>query len=269
MTIDLDAYLSRIGHDGPRTPTLDTLRALHALHPRAIPFENLDPWFGRPVELAPAALEDKLVRRARGGYCYEQNGLFGAVLHTLGFRVRGLAARVRWQLAPDVAMPRSHMLLLVELPEGPHVADVGFGLMTLTAPLRFEPDREQPTSHETYRLRAEGAGFVLEARVRGEWRSLYAFDLVEQLPVDYEVLNWYTSTHPSSRFVQHLIAARPTDDGRLALLDRELSRYHLDGRVERRTLAGADELRESLACDFGIDLAHLPDLAGHLPAAGR
>src|SRR5262249_21152493 len=106
MTLDLTAYFDRIGFGGPAEPTLDVLQALVTAHTRTIPFENLDPVLGVPVDdLGPQALIDKLVHRRRGGYCYEQNGLFGYVLAEIGFRVRRLGGRVIWMRAPDAPQP--------------------------------------------------------------------------------------------------------------------------------------------------------------------
>ena len=103
--IDLDAYFARIGYDGPRTPTLETLRALHLLHPAAIAFEAIDVLLDRGIDLDPAAVDAKLITAGRGGYCYEQNGLFKRVLTALGFEVEGLIARVQWG-APAETPPR-------------------------------------------------------------------------------------------------------------------------------------------------------------------
>jgi hypothetical protein len=129
--IDLDAYFARVGYQGPRAPTLDTLRALHRLHPAAIAFENLDPLLKRPVRLDVGALMDKLVHAHRGGYCYEHNIFFQAVLRAIGFTVASLAARVQWNVPPDTDTPRYHMLLRIDLVDGPYIADVGFGRLTL------------------------------------------------------------------------------------------------------------------------------------------
>ncbi|WP_437937798.1 arylamine N-acetyltransferase family protein [Sorangium sp. So ce341] len=253
----LDAYLARIGYDGPRAPTLATLRAIHALHPRAIPFENLDPWSGRRVDLSPAALERKLVRGRRGGYCYEQNGLLAHALRALGFEVRGLAARVRWNVPEGETRPRSHMLLRVELAEGTYLADVGFGVLAPVAPLRLVHDVEQETPLETFRLRGEDGGQALEVKSGEAWRALYWFDLTEQLPADYDLFNWWVSTHPASLFVRSLVVARPTAEGRVTLFDRELTYRRRDGGVEQRTLASAGALREVLEGEFGLDLSGL------------
>ncbi|AUX48403.1 N-hydroxyarylamine O-acetyltransferase [Sorangium cellulosum] len=255
--IALDAYLARIGYDGPRAPTLDTLRAIHALQPRAIAFENLDSWSGRRVDLSPAAIERKLVHGRRGGYCYEQNGLLAHALRALGFEVRGLAGRVRWGIPEGETRPRSHMLLHVELAEGPYLADVGFGQTTPLAPLRLVHDVEQDTPLETYRLRAEDGGQVLEVKSGEAWRALYWFDLTEQLAADYDLFNWWVSTHPESHFVRNLIVTRPTAAGRVTLFGRELTYRRRDGDVEQRTLASADALRDVLEGEFGLDLSGL------------
>src|SRR5579871_5271952 len=116
MDFDLDAYLARIGFNGPRKPTLGVFGSLHRLHPDAIPFENLDPLLGRPVSLDLGAVQAKLVGAGRGGYCFEQNALFRAALETLGFRVTPLIARVVWMAPPERPLGgRNHMLLRVDL----------------------------------------------------------------------------------------------------------------------------------------------------------
>lgn len=252
---DLDAYCRRIGYDGERAATLDVLRALHAHHTAAIPFENLNPLLGRPVRLDAESLHRKLVREGRGGYCFEQNHLFRDVLTTLGFTVVGLAGRVVWE---GRVQARTHMLLRIDLDGQIYLTDVGFGAQVPTGPLLLEPDAEQSTPHESYRLRRDGAEFVSEAKIRGTWRPLYRFDLQEQLPQDYEVGNWYTSCHPDSLFVHHLMAARTAPGRRYALRNNELAVHHLNGETERRTLTRAEDLRETLEADIRITLPDGP-----------
>jgi N-hydroxyarylamine O-acetyltransferase len=255
MSLDLHAYFRRIGYRGARVPTLDTLRALHALHPQAIPFENLDPLLGRPVRLDLGSLEDKLLRRGRGGYCFEQNVLFGHVLSVLGFRFVGLGARVLWMLPEGGAVPpRSHMLLLLELGGEPYIADVGFGGITLTAPIRLVPNLEQSTPHESFRLLETGGEFILQVKLHDDWRPLYCFDLRQQFPADYEITNWYHSTSPSSQFTKDLIVARPDADRRYALCNMDFTVHHFDGRTERRALRNQAELRDVLSGPFGLSL---------------
>jgi N-hydroxyarylamine O-acetyltransferase len=252
--LDLDAYLERIDYVGPRVPTLETLRAVHGLHPLAIAFENLDPLLGRPVRLDPESLQRKLLEQRRGGYCFEQNTLFAQVLTALGFRVFALSARVIWTQPDDGTRARTHMLLFVQLGEGAYLCDVGFGGLTLTAPLRLEPDVEQSTPHEVFRVVRDGREFLLQVRLRGQWKAMYRFDLQEQRSVDIEVLNFYVSTHPESQFLRRLMAARPVADRRFVLRNGTFGTYYMTGQEEQRELTSVAELRSVLASVFGIDV---------------
>ena len=258
--IDLDGYFRRIGYSGSLAPDRATLDALHRLHPQAIAFENLDPLLGVPVRLDAAALEHKLVRSGRGGYCYEHNLLFMHVLKALGFSVRGLGARVIWRAAEGVITARAHMLLCVDIAGTRHIADVGFGGTTPTAPISLDREGEQPTAHEPFRLMRAGGDFVLQARIGEAWQSLYRFDLQEQIEADYEIVNWYQSTSPNSYFISNLMAARPVPGARYALRNSELSVHHLNGPSERRVLRSAAELRDILSGTFGLTLAGVAGL---------
>lgn len=255
-TLDLDAYFGRIGYSGSRAPTLETLRALHLRHALAIPFENLDPLRRLPVRLDLASLQQKLVHDGRGGYCFEHNLLFKDVLEALGFPVRGLAARVMWNVPDGVTLPRTHMLLRVAIDGQDYLADVGFGGQTPTGPIRLIPDLEQSTPHEPFRLLAADNAFLMQARIGSEWKSLHRFDLQEQTRADYEMANWFVSTHPESRFVKNLTVARTAADGRYALFNAEFARHRLGGPSEHRRLGGVAEIRQILQEVF--DLA-LPD----------
>ena len=253
--IDLDAYFARIGYRGPREPSLEVLTALHGLHPQAIPFESLDALLGRPVRIDAASLEAKLVRTLRGGYCFEQNGVFFRVLRSLGFEVTPLSARVCWMAPADAPRsPLSHMLIRVDLPQGPFLADVGFGGQSQTAPLRMTPDLEQPTPHGDYRLIAADDVLELQLRLPARWAAMYRFTQAPQELADYEVSNWFTSTHPKSHFTSNLIAARVDGERRLNLLNRKLTTYGPGGTVETRVLGGSAEIHEALARDFRIDI---------------
>jgi N-hydroxyarylamine O-acetyltransferase len=256
---DLDAYFERIGFGGPGTPSLETLAEIHLRHTEAIPFENLDPFLGRPVRLDAASLQRKLVDSGRGGYCFEQNLLLRDALEEIGFAVTSLAARVLWNATTNSVRPRSHMLLLVRLDGASYVADVGFGGQTLTGPLLLKPDIEQPTPHEPFCLRQSGEAFELHTRIGEEWKPLYRFDLQEQFLADYEVSSWYLSHHPESRFVTHLLAARAERGCRYTLLDTELAIHYVGAKTEQRTLASAAELRTALQDVFRITLPHGPE----------
>jgi N-hydroxyarylamine O-acetyltransferase len=250
--LDIDAYFRRIGHSGLRSPTLATLRELQARHALAIAFENLDTLAGRAVRLDAGSLQGKLVAAERGGYCFEQNLLFSHVLRALGFTVTALAARVVWERTTPGVGARSHMLLLVDLDDGRYLSDVGFGGLTPTGPLRLVPGAEQVTPHETFRVLEEGAEFVVEARVGGQWKALYRFDLQPQQQVDIEVLNFYVAEHADSPMRGRLIAARAAPDRRFALHNGSFTVYHQDGRREQRELRTIAELRAVLRDTFGI-----------------
>lgn len=260
MALDLTAYFERIDYRGAAEPTLEVLERLIASHTRAIPFENLDPFLGVPVDdLSPAALADKLVHRRRGGYCYEHNGLLGYVLADLGFKVRRLTGRVIWMRAPDAPIPaQSHTVLAVTFPgcAGPYLVDVGFGGQTPTSPLRLLTGGAQQTRHEPYRLQDGGDGLVLAARLRDEWQPLYEFATKTRPPIDLTVGSWYVSTHPSSHFVTDLMAARVTEEGRMNLGGRTLV-IHRPGGTEKIDLDDAAAVVDTLAADFGINLGDL------------
>jgi N-hydroxyarylamine O-acetyltransferase len=253
---DLAAYFDRLGYGGPAEPTLAALREIHRLHVAAIPFENLSPLMGDAVPLDLAALQAKLVRGGRGGYCYEHNTLLWGALGAMGFQVEGLGARVRWGQPEDAPIrPRSHMALLVRLPEGPYVADVGFGGLTMSAPLALETGSVQQTPHEPFRIiDAPGGGYDLQAELGDGWRTLYRFDLVPHLAVDYEPLNWMAATHPASPFPSHLMGARAEPHRRLALFDARLTVRETGKPPVERTLGSLDELAAVLTEDFGLTL---------------
>lgn len=264
MSIDLDAYFSRIGYTGNRGPTLSTLADIHRLHPAAIAFENLTPFTGGCVSLVADDLQAKLVDGARGGFCYEQNLLLMEVLEALGFAVKGLAARVLWNRPADAITPRSHMLLAVEHEDGTRLMDVGFGGLTQTGPLRLADRIAQETPHEPFRLLDEGGTWLVQAHAAGEWRNLYRFDLAEQLRVDYEVSSFFLCRHPASQFISSLTAARALPDRRLGLLNNRYAIHWLGGGTERRELESPHEIATVLERDFGIDI---PDRPGFLETA--
>lgn len=255
--LDLDGYLDRIAYRGPLEPTREVLDAILAHHAEAIPFENLDPFLGVPTRIDPDSLQLKLVFGGRGGFCFEQNLLLRTVLLRVGFEVRGLAARVRWQLPPEAVTPRSHMLLLASVDGEQRIADVGFGGMVVTGSIALASREPQETPLERFRVVDDDGGHALQAEVAGEWRPLYRFDMCEQLPVDYEASNWYLSTSPASKFVTTLMAARATRERRYALAGTRLSIHEPGVPSEHRVLADAGELREALEDLFGIDTGAL------------
>jgi len=247
--LDLEAYLGRIGYSGRLQPDLAVLEAIHLAHATHIPFENLDILLKRPIRLDLASLQAKLVTGGRGGYCFEQNLLFSAVLQRLGFSVRQLAARVIYRSGRK--LPRIHMLLLVDVADATWLADVGFGREGLLLPLPFGGGQEARQFAWTYRVTTADGEWVLQSLRSGAWTDLYSFSLEPCLAIDFEPANLYTSTHPDSRFVRTLTAQLPTPDVRYVLRNRELV-LDRGETITRRVLADDDELLAVLAEVFGL-----------------
>lgn len=265
---DLAAYLDRIGFAGPASPDLATLRVLLAHHVAAIPFENIDPLFHRTPDLSSRALVAKLVHGLRGGYCFEQNGLLLGMLQHIGFEAHGLAARVHWMLPPTEVQPRSHMLIHVALPEGPYIADVGFGGMTPTGPLQLEADLIQATPHEPFRLVRAGAYWLVQALVADQWSDVYRFDLTRQIPADYRASNYYLSNSDDSFFTQGIVAARHLPGRRLTLGNRSFTIYRTSEPPERQMLPDAGTVCDVLEREFGIRLTDRDALISRLETKG-
>nr|BFE54327.1 arylamine N-acetyltransferase [Saccharothrix mutabilis subsp. capreolus] len=252
--LDLDAYLARLGGPEPE------LAALHRAHLRSISFENADVLAGRPIALDVESLQDKMVRRRRGGYCFEHNLLFAAVLERLGHRVTGLAARVLLGRTGD--LPRTHALLVVD---GQWVADVGFGGGGLLAPIPLEAGVGVAQGDWTFRLDHADGVWTLRSRQGGEWVPLYDFTEDPRSPADYEILNYYLSTHPASAFVGRLLVQRTDEHARHTITDHELTVATPDGPPRKRTLT-SEERDLVLRRDFGLEL---PTATGPAPVASR
>jgi N-hydroxyarylamine O-acetyltransferase len=258
--LDLDRYFRRIGHQGPDSPTMETLEALHLRHLAAIPFENLDPVLGRPVRLDLASLQAKIVDAGRGGYCFEQNTLFAAVLRGLGFAVTTLEARVRPPGASQ-RLGRTHGVLRVDLAGAPWLVDVGFGGDGILGPVPLDGGEIQRHG-ERHRVAAEGRLGVLQTWVQGGWRDVYEIHPDEVFPIDWMVANHYTSTHPESRFVRFLTVQIPTPECRRVLKGRTLTETR-QGAVQVRQLQD-EEVVPLLRTQFNLRLPAdflLPPLA--------
>ncbi len=248
-SFDLEAYLARIGDSGPLAPSAEVLDRIHLAHATSIPFENLDILLGRRIRLDLESLQEKLVRGRRGGYCFEQNTLFAAALECIGYRVTTLAARVRYG-SPRL-LPRTHMLLKVDLDDGPRLADVGFGGDGLLRPIPMQPGRESRHFQRIYRIAEEGQVLVLQSLRPEGWLDLYAFTLEPNFPVDYEVSNHFTSTYPDSPFRHGPIVQRQTPEARYILRGRELTIQRGDA-TEVREIGDDDEFLRVLSSTFGL-----------------
>lgn len=252
-TIDLEAYFARIGYSGPRQPDLETLRALHLAHGLTFVFENLDSWTGRPVSLDLARIEQKFVHAGRGGYCFEANALFAQVLRQIGYQVTPLVGWVVWMQPPGSRPARTHMLLRVMVDGRPWIADVGFGGVGQTAPLALDTPERQQTPHEPRRYQIENDIVTHQIELApGQWEDVYRFDLREALPMDYEVANWFISTHPDSLFLKTLLVTATRADQRLSIAFGEFTRRFPDGRADKRMIDGDDDLRNLLVSEFAL-----------------
>jgi N-hydroxyarylamine O-acetyltransferase len=275
LSFDLTSYLHRVGFEGGARNDLATLQQLVFRHALAIPFENLDAWLGLPVTLDPESVFDKLVRRGRGGWCFEQNLLLGNALREIGFDVSDFGGRVVWGRAADSVAARTHRLLQVHSEGRRWLADVGFGALTPTGVLDLDSDAAQSTPHELFRLRRLGAvgshiaENLLEAQFQGQWLPMYRFDPVPQQAIDFEAANYHLSTDPQSRFVRWLVVTKPTRDARPVLRDRDLVIHGRASSSEPRRLSDAAQLREVLEGTFGLDLTGLDGLEARHARAER
>ncbi|MFE5297073.1 arylamine N-acetyltransferase [Streptomyces sp. NPDC056632] len=272
MSIDLHAYLTRIGRPGDTHPTLDVLRSVHRAHIEGIPFENLDPVLGAAPSLALSDLEAKLVHGARGGYCYEHNTLLAAALTAIGFRVTLLTARVLVGAREGEVRPRTHMLMLTEVPGEPvpYVTDAGFGSIgSLLEPIPLAAGVELHDAPRRHRLVHEPHEGPLELwklqaylMAEGEWEDQYSFTVEPFEAPDYEVINWHIATNPRSPFARGVYVQRTTPDTHLSLTGRRFTETAPDGSLTERELADGSEVLKVLRDEFGIRLPEGTRLPG-------
>jgi N-hydroxyarylamine O-acetyltransferase len=257
MSFELDAYLRRIKWAGDTRPTFETLAGILRAHMLAVPFENLDVLLGRPIRVDLDGIQEKIVRRRRGGYCFEQATLFGAALEALGFTVARHLARVTL-FVPRERAPRTHMFLTVALPAGTFVVDPGFGGLAAEVPLPLDaaPER-QPSA--THRIDNQGAVRVLRAMSDGNWVDAWFSTLEVEHPVDFEMGNHFTARHPSSQFVNRLLLRALTPDGRVTVMNRDATIRKNGAAPVRRTL-DRPALRALLNEHFGFDLPEVERL---------
>jgi N-hydroxyarylamine O-acetyltransferase len=256
--LELSAYFDRIGFEGTARPDFETLQGLHLAHQRAIPFENLDVQLRRPLVLDVERSYEKIVRRRRGGWCYEMNGLMGWVLAQIGFDVMRMSAGVRREQLGDAQLG-NHLCLLVRLDQ-PYLVDVGFGGSLLRPmPLRVSEREDRP-----YRLGLSETG-------EGYWRfsetgrdGPFTFDF-RAVPADEKLFAakcQQLQTDASSSFVQNLVVQRRSGDVHLALRGRVLTTLH-STHADKVLLNSAEELVETIRGRFDVDV---PEVAALWPA---
>ncbi|MDT3251520.1 arylamine N-acetyltransferase [Serratia sp. root2] len=251
--MDKQRYLQHIGFAGIPQADLLTLQQLHRCHMLSVPFENLSIIYRQGIHLEEPALFNKIVERNRGGFCYELNRLFAALLKDIGFNVQFISGEIRARDG-SFGAPFDHMALKVELDQ-PYLVDVGFGDSFLT-PLKITTTEQQPQTSGTFHLEQEGAVYYLERRNgdnRSHAKTLYRFTLRAREPSEFDGMCHYHSTSPQSHFTQRLVCSRPTENGRVTLSENKLIITE-DHQRHESTLHSEDERRAALMHYFGIDL---------------
>ncbi|GHA04272.1 arylamine N-acetyltransferase [Streptomyces spiroverticillatus] len=245
--------MARIGYAGELAATVEVLHALHRAHVRAIPFENVEVALGRPVSLDLKRLQQKMVAGARGGYCYEQNSLLAAVLERIGFEVAGRGARNRTR--GDALLPVTHAVLAVTVEDEQWLVDAGFGWQGPLEPVPLRAGAQVRQSDGwSFAVAEEGEGILVLRSLRAQgWVDLYAFAPQTLHPVDFELMNHYSSTHPRSSFVGKVVAHHIAPDSRYGFVADALRTGRADGSFDERPVA-PDELDGLLAEVFGIEL---------------
>jgi N-hydroxyarylamine O-acetyltransferase len=247
--LDLLAYLDRIAYTGPLAPTLEVLRNLHRAHLFSVPFENLDIAAGRKILCDENACIDKIVERRRGGFCYELNGAFAALLRAIGFQVTLLSARVPREDGSD-GPEFDHLALKIDLDE-PWLADVGFGDSFLE-PLELRSGVEGSHDGRRYRVVDAGNSLSMERAERdGIWKRQYSFTLTPRSLKDFAAMCHYHQTSPESPFTRKIVCSQATNDGRITVADRRLILIR-NGTREEQLLASDEERSAALKKYFEI-----------------
>ncbi len=255
-SMNTSLYLKRLGlsENQKVTNTLEFLNELQLRHVTHIPYENLDIIKGKPLKLDINALYEKIIMNNRGGYCFEVNGLFGAFLSELGFKVTHLAARF---LRGESQIPlRRHRVLLVEYEGGEYICDVGIGSGAPRHPLKLEEGTLQHQFGETYKLEKDDfLGWVIYELYKGEWRRFYSFTLEPQIDVDFITPSFYCEKHPDSIFNKDIMVAIKTENGRKTLNGREYKKFLGEEIVEIKENLTDKELTQILKEEFFIENA--------------
>jgi N-hydroxyarylamine O-acetyltransferase len=254
-SFDQQAWLDRIEYNGSHEPTLDTLHRLIFAHSHAIAYESLDIMLGRTPRLDLASLQRKMILGGRGGYCLEQNMLFREGLRSLGYKITSLQGRVVRGMAIDAPRPAIHMLLQVEMPDGPYLADVGFGNLAPTSALLLREGIENATPHEPMRFINVGGELTLQAKLRDTWEHIYRVIPYPKYDSEYEIANWYTGTHPDAPYQSNIIVARPGPNRtRITMFNRRVTVRYATGEADKRQLKDEAEFRFVLRSEFGLNM---------------
>ncbi len=248
--MNIDAYLKRINYDGPLEATAETLRQLQLAHLRSVPFENLSIHAHEPIVLNDEALFSKIVDSRRGGFCYEANGLFAALLRALDFDVTMLSAGVA-NKEGDYGPDFDHMALMVKL-EDRWLADVGFGDSFLE-PLLLDNNGEQAQGNQAFKITHDNYYRILWRRIReGEWTPQYRFTLQSYSYPDYEEMCLFHQTSPQSHFTQGRLCSKVTPNGRITMTGMRIITTSHEGLRYEQQLNSQEEYERALREHFGI-----------------
>lgn len=260
----VDAYLARIGYAGGREPTRQNLLALVRAHRLAVPFETLDCWRGRRTSIDMQSLFEKIVVRRRGGYCFELNGLFAALLRGLGYRVAENCGR--WLLGEENPFPmRRHRVLRVAPATGPvQLVDVGIGVPFMMTPLDFVLDVPQMRGDRIYRIeRDPRLVYVITLKAKDTWTRICGFDTAPYVTADFACVHWWCQTHPDSTFLKNVWVFLPFADGTMRTFSMEknpetgldepvLAVFDGKGGLTKRILRDEREIADALKENFGL-----------------
>lgn len=255
----LDDYLARIGAVGPVRPDFETLASLHRRHVLSVPFENLDVQLGVRLTTDVDAAYDKIVRRRRGGWCYEQNGLFGWALSTIGFDVMRVAAAVRLDDRGEAAL-NNHLCLLIRMPDQPDrtfLADVGFG-GSMLSPIPFSEEKHSQTPYEVWLERRQDSGWMFrESAPDSDNYYVFAPQAGDESAMASRCKQ--LQSDPESSFVLNLVVQRRFPDSRVSLRGKSLTTTTRN-RSASRILESADELVATVDSVFSLAIPGLADL---------
>ncbi|MDR6465271.1 arylamine N-acetyltransferase [Chryseobacterium sediminis] len=250
-TFNLEKYFERIHFSGTPKMSMEVLKTIHQLHPKHIPFENIDSYAGTVPSLDLDDIFKKLVTESRGGYCYEQNLLLKEVLSSLGFNVELQLGRVVWQREADSNAARSHLMLVADVEGQKYLVDCGFGTTTLTTPLLLNEEEPQQTPNGLFKIsKKEGIYFLWIWKEN--WLPIYRFALEQVEHTDLEISNWYLSTHPESNFKKNLVLSKVDEEARYTFSQNTLNIRYEKGEKESVLINSNEELFAMLKTTFGL-----------------
>ncbi|MET3037108.1 arylamine N-acetyltransferase [Chryseobacterium sp. NRRL B-14859] len=249
--LQLEQYLKRIHYSGEVRADMETLKKIHQLHPKYIPFENIDPYTGTVPSLKPDDVFNKLVTELRGGYCYEQNLLLSEALQYLGFSVKLQLGRVVWRRDENSIAAQTHLLLIADLDGKKYLVDCGFGTVTLTKPILLNEEEAQETPNGIFKISQKEGTYILWTW-KEKWLPVYRFIPEHVEPVDLEIANWYLSTHPESNFKKNLVLSKVDENARYTYTDHVLNIRSNEGIKESVLIENDLQLFEILENTFGL-----------------